>query len=174
MSTKDLLDRLESLGVGLTTEGDRLRYRAPRGVLTPQLRTQIQESTSDLLRLLGTNASVHESGAFGDEDHPHTELVTLYQSATAELNEAWQPEIGPFIDSRHPELRGQAESACEQLDRVWRAVADGKLDVSGFQQALGAWQDRYHEQISRPSSNMAIPGLPALTNGGSSKLLETP
>ena len=148
MSTKDLLDRLEGLGVGLTAEGDRLRYRAPRGVLTPELRTQIQEGESELLKLLREDeARVHEWGAFGDEDHPHTELVTLYQSATAELNEAWQPEIGPFIGSRYPELQMKAESACKELDRVWRAVVDGNTEVGDFVGAVSSWRDPHLEQI---------------------------
>ncbi len=144
MTTKDLLDRLEGLGVGLTAEGDRLRYRAPRGVLTPELRTQIQEGESELLKLLREDGDwVHEWGAFG----PHTELVTLYQSATAELNEAWQPAIGPFIDSRYPELQMKAESACKELDRVWRAVVDGKAEVGDFVGAVSGWRDHHLEQI---------------------------
>ena len=140
MSAEDLLDRLESLGVGLTTERDRLRYRAPRGVLTPELRTEIQERESDLLKLLDKGRkSVHESGALGDEDH--TELVTLYRSAAAELNQVWQPEIGPFIHAHFPELRKKAESA-----------------LPDFQRTLSIWRDEYLEQIgtfSRHGHNWA-------------------
>ena len=157
MSAEDLLDRLESLGVGLTTERDRLRYRAPRGVLTPELRTEIQERESDLLKLLDKGRkSVHESGALGDEDH--TELVTLYRSAAAELNQVWQPEIGPFIHAHFPELRKKAESGCRELDRVWRAVLDGKAELPDFQRTLSIWRDEYLEQIgtfSRHGHNWA-------------------
>ncbi len=173
MSAKDLLDRLESLGVGLTTEVDRLRYRAPRGVLTPDLRSRIQERESDLLKLLREDGAwVHESGALGDEDHPHTELVTLYQSATAELNEARQPEIGPFMDTRYSELPQKADSASKEVDRVWRAVLHGKAELSDFQQALGCWRDLYLGQIRTFRQRTAIPGLRTLRSGTSSKPLE--
>ena len=96
--------------------------------------------------------SVSLSKKTDPEPHRHgvvvqKELIDLYLSAVSEISSTWLPEVGPFIDSNYPELRRKAESASKKLGRVWRAVADGKLDVSGFQQALGAWQDRYHEQI---------------------------
>ena len=71
----------------------------------------------------------------------------IYRVATAELNDLWRTAIGPFMDSRYPALGKEAELACEESDRVWRAVLAGKADISDFQQALRKWRGQYREQI---------------------------
>ncbi len=52
MTPTALLDRLRALGVEVRAEGDKLRYRAPAGVLTPDLRQAIREHKAALLELL--------------------------------------------------------------------------------------------------------------------------
>ena len=52
MRATDLLTELEGLGVVLAADGDRLRYDAPKGVLTPELRQQMAELKAELLGLV--------------------------------------------------------------------------------------------------------------------------
>ena len=52
MSGFDLLDALTARGVRLWVDGDRLRYRAPEGLMTPELRTQLAREKARLIDLL--------------------------------------------------------------------------------------------------------------------------
>lgn len=52
MTPTALLDHLRALGVEVCAEGDKLRYRAPAGVLTDDLRQAIREHKEELLELL--------------------------------------------------------------------------------------------------------------------------
>ena len=45
----ELLERLHNAGVVLTVDGDRLKYKAPAGAITPQLRAAIIELKPDLV-----------------------------------------------------------------------------------------------------------------------------
>jgi len=46
---RDILQRLHDAGVTLTIEGDRLRYRAPAGAMTPDLRADLAAWKPDLV-----------------------------------------------------------------------------------------------------------------------------
>jgi hypothetical protein len=52
LSPTELLAELRSKGVELTADGDTLRCRAPRGLVTPDLAAVIRERKPELLRLL--------------------------------------------------------------------------------------------------------------------------
>ncbi len=56
MNASDVLSELRHAGIVLYTEGDRLRYRAPRGAITPALRASVQAHRSELLALLHRGA----------------------------------------------------------------------------------------------------------------------
>ena len=56
MRTPVLLDELKRLGVVLTVEGDKLKYKAPAGVLTDELKAEIRAHKPALLALLGGQA----------------------------------------------------------------------------------------------------------------------
>jgi len=49
MSVSDLLAQLEAQGIELWTEGGGLRFRAPKGALTPDLRSQLTEHRDAIL-----------------------------------------------------------------------------------------------------------------------------
>jgi hypothetical protein len=52
MNPISLLVELQQLGVELFVEGDRIRYRARRGTMTPELRAAIVEQKAELLAVL--------------------------------------------------------------------------------------------------------------------------
>jgi amino acid adenylation domain-containing protein len=52
-----LLDRVTSLGVTLHVDGGRLRFRAPRGVMTRELLSEIKEYEPELIQHLGGRAA---------------------------------------------------------------------------------------------------------------------
>ena len=52
MTTSQLLDVLSDRGVAVRLEGDRLRYRAPAGALTPDLRAAIVANRTEIVQQL--------------------------------------------------------------------------------------------------------------------------
>jgi hypothetical protein len=52
----DLLDRCRRRGITLYLDGAALRYRGPRGALTPELRQVVAEHRADLIALLGKSS----------------------------------------------------------------------------------------------------------------------
>ena len=52
MTSGETLAKLERLGVVLEPNGDKLRYRAPQGALTPELREAITENKAEIISTL--------------------------------------------------------------------------------------------------------------------------
>ena len=52
MTSGETLAELERLGVVLEPNGDKLRYRAPQGALTPKLREAITENKAEIISTL--------------------------------------------------------------------------------------------------------------------------
>src|SRR5215211_7372604 len=77
MTTNELLVRLQQLGVALAAEGDQLRCRAPKGVLTAELREALATNKVELLTCLRAAAdalpaerSVHLDATSADSPAP--------------------------------------------------------------------------------------------------------
>jgi len=51
MKTVEFLSDLNHLGVTIWMEGDKLRYRSPQGVMTPDLLEQLKEHKEELNKL---------------------------------------------------------------------------------------------------------------------------
>ena len=56
MNTSTFLSELGRRGISIRPEGDQLRYRAPRGALSPDLLAQIRERKAELLAELDQEA----------------------------------------------------------------------------------------------------------------------
>lgn len=54
MNAAELIEELRSQGVLLEAEGDRIRVDAPRGTLTPQVRSILAERKQEIIALLRT------------------------------------------------------------------------------------------------------------------------
>jgi len=52
----DFLRQLQLLGVQLSSSGDKLRVKAGRGIITPQLREALEQRKPELLRILSAPA----------------------------------------------------------------------------------------------------------------------
>ena len=67
MTATTLLAELQNLGVELTTVGDQLRYKARRGVMTPALRSMINEHRAEILSTLRGAREETAPLSFGQE-----------------------------------------------------------------------------------------------------------
>ncbi|HKP12283.1 MAG TPA: condensation domain-containing protein, partial [Blastocatellia bacterium] len=63
MSAAEIVADLSRLGIKLWVESDQLRFKAPQGVLTPELKTKLVEQKSDLLAFLRQVQSSAQSSA---------------------------------------------------------------------------------------------------------------
>lgn len=76
MNSAELLARLSQCGVELVVDGDKLRYRAPKDALTPELRDALIEHKSDLL--------AHLRGQIKHESASETSQLLAWASELAE------------------------------------------------------------------------------------------
>ena len=60
---RDILQAAHDAGVTLTVDGDRLRYRAPAGAITPDLRANLQELKPTLVYEYHERAGILEYDA---------------------------------------------------------------------------------------------------------------
>ncbi len=81
MTTLELLQDLQKRDIRLECAGDKLRYDAPKGGLTPELRTVLIEQKAALLALLSEVASQHEAGQASTEE----EIATVCSLCGAEV-----------------------------------------------------------------------------------------
>ena len=59
MSTNRLLARLRELDVTLWTEGEKLKYSAPQGMITDELLSELTRNKKDLIDWLIMASSIH-------------------------------------------------------------------------------------------------------------------
>ena len=105
---QDMLDR----GVVLTAEAGRLRYRAPAGAVTPDLRRQLEAHKAGLMALL----SAQTPGLFDEARAP---VLTDFERARQRL-----AELEAEIDAGAACLANLAE-------RQWSATVVGELNAKG-------------------------------------------
>src|SRR5690606_15535665 len=93
VSVLELLRTLTELGVELSAEGDRLRIKAPKGALSPELQRSLRDQKEALLEVLTSVRSA-------DAEAPLGAIVAHDPSAPAPLSAA-QHRLW-FLDQLHP------------------------------------------------------------------------
>ncbi len=61
MSATALLERIRGKNIFLSADGERIRYQAPKGALTPELRQEIKDHKNELLDILQDNPGNHDA-----------------------------------------------------------------------------------------------------------------
>jgi hypothetical protein len=69
MNLTKLLSTLRRLGVILMPEGDRLRYRAPKGIITQELREALLTHKAEILMLMSEQSRTQEPSGFPGSPH---------------------------------------------------------------------------------------------------------
>ncbi|MCX5965818.1 MAG: condensation domain-containing protein, partial [Cyanobacteria bacterium] len=117
MNTYGFLSYLRSLDITLFLDGERLRCKAPKGILTPQLQNQIAERKSEILAFLHRDPlSPSEFSAIKPVSRTETLPLAFAQARL------W------FLDKLQP------NSAFYNIPIVWRF--SGQLDVSALKSSL--------------------------------------
>jgi len=147
MNLNELLAELSQKGVQLWADGDQLRLRASKGVLTPELRTMLMEQKSQLLLLLGeaTELVTHlNSEAVLDSnisaEGRHFEFVTdpdfLFLTGATGF-------LGAFL-LQELLLQTRADIYC--LVRCANAES-GQMRIQKNLESYGLWQEDFQSRI---------------------------
>ena len=112
MNPVTLISDLRRRGVELIAEGDYLRYRAPRGVLSPELLTELRSNKTKILAELGE----------GGPDH----------SLFAQLESDWQAAITRAQEGFARNATRPSRECLETATAMELGLADGTLARSGM------------------------------------------
>jgi tubulysin polyketide synthase-like protein len=110
----ELLEALEGQGVTLWSEGERLRYRGPREVLTPELLGDLRARKSELLDALST-----------DGEPVITSAREVFELARARF------DTKPFDPSEHPPPRAEAHGGGTKGQSFARSQYQGERTQKG-------------------------------------------
>ncbi len=77
MKTIEFVSYLQNLGVKLWIDKDQLRYRSPKGVVTPELKQNIVERKTELLELLREAQTTQQSVASSIQAISREEIIPL-------------------------------------------------------------------------------------------------
>lgn len=158
MTVLEILDALSEQNVQLWVEADRLRYRAPKGVLSPDLRALLAQNKEEILELLRRRAA--ESISSHPLSYSQKALWYLHQMAedSAAYNAAFSARICSEVDvpalrqafqaliDRHSTLRTTYEiSKGESVQHV-----RGFMEVHLEETDASTWSpDELKEQVVR-------------------------
>ena len=144
MTAAQLLSTLEARGITLRLEASRLRYRGPRGAMTPALRAAIAEFKSELITLVEDRQTIQQP-------MPLHRPETRYEPfPMTDLQEAYWLGEQDFYEHRTPAFFAQE----------YRLV---ELDVSRLANALRrtvAHHDILRLRISAEGSQLVTEALP--------------
>ncbi|WP_293066654.1 amino acid adenylation domain-containing protein, partial [Moorena sp. SIO3F7] len=77
MKTMDFVSYLQNLGVTFWIDGEQLRYRSPKGVITPELKKDIVERKGELLDLLREAQTIQQSVASSIQPISREQVIPL-------------------------------------------------------------------------------------------------
>jgi amino acid adenylation domain-containing protein len=152
MTATELLSELEARGIELWAEGDRLRFRAPEGALTSDLRERLAQHRTEVLALLRERGA--HQGLEYPLSHQQRSLWFLHQTApqSAAYNVGFAARVRSTVD-------------CDALGGAVQALVDRHASLRAvFATSNGEPMQRvpqvsraYYEQVTVPS--LDEPGL---------------
>lgn len=167
-----LLADLEQRGIKLRVEGDRLRYSAPHGALTPPLMAQLKERKAELLSFLRhTLPTSFAQRRFWtlQQLNPTSSFynVPFVFRLSGPLDVAVLRRSFDMIVNRHEVLRTTLEQVDGQLMQLVAPTGAMNLAVVDFQdcpadQQAATVQQRLHSEMEHPFELARESGLRAL------------
>nr|UYH37513.1 amino acid adenylation domain-containing protein [Myxococcaceae bacterium MCy9487] len=115
----ELLSEVNRRGIKLWEEGNRLRFSAPQGVLSPELRNELAERKAELLELL--HAAVELPRAEPDPSRRHEPFPLTDIQQAYWVGRAGAVDLGGVSTHVYFELEGRGLDV-ERLDRAWNRL----------------------------------------------------
>lgn len=132
MTAAALLHTLTARGVVLTAEADRLRFRAPAGTITPELRRQIEAHKAALIEAL---AHREQAALFSPDPSPAPQGGLKGESIGTQSD---NPSPAPATPRTHPHaarlVHGDFERARHRLADLEAELDAGASQLAGLPQ----------------------------------------
>jgi amino acid adenylation domain-containing protein len=112
MSTAELIADLSHLGVRLWLDGDQLRFKAPQGALTPELKARLVERKGDLLEFLrGVQTSLESTATPPISPAPRRgdDAPLSFSQERLWFAAQWEPESAAYNITDAINIEGQLE-----------------------------------------------------------------
>lgn len=106
MNTEEFLAYLRTLGIYVRLEGDQLRYNAPEGALTADLRAQLVQRKPEILRLLGESLAAVLSQPSPTEPQSVQPFVAPCTPTEKSLAQIWNQVLNHDRLSVHDDFFG--------------------------------------------------------------------
>ncbi len=113
MTTADLLERLRELDVRLWAERDRLRFNAPEGILTAELRSELTTRKREIIEVLSKPGSVDDQSRASLASTGHSEdsnLAPSFNQLPLWFHQQMYPGSVSYNIQRSVRLRGHLET----------------------------------------------------------------
>lgn len=117
MNIINLVEEVEALGVELSSEGDQLRFRAPQGVMTSELKQRLSTNKSAILRHLSEDSASSEfviDTAGRHRPFPLTEAQSAYFLGRHSAFEYGGVSCRGYLEIAYP-----AQTSPQMLDEAW-------------------------------------------------------
>ncbi|MBL8796321.1 MAG: hypothetical protein JNM56_20645 [Planctomycetia bacterium] len=140
MSAADLLHELRQRGVILAADGERLRYGAAPGVLTPELRQALVDQKADIIALLQAEQAVLNERTATAPQRPHRRtLASMVAYDYPDPPEPSEEPVKPVVLS--PSASGCSPGAvnAEHPATLEKAIVLAILRRTALARDKGAW-----------------------------------
>ena len=140
MNIINLVEEVEALGVELSYEGDQLRFRAPQGVMTSELKQRLSTNKSAILQHLSEDDATSElvvDEAGRHQPFPLTEAQSAYLLGRHRAFEYGGVSCRGYLEIAYP-----APTSPQALDQAWQQlvrrhdVLRVTIEDEGYQQVL--------------------------------------
>ena len=164
LSTNDLLSHLRHLDVKLWIDGDTLRYSAPKGTLTSDLRAELDKRRIELLaRLLSDRRNTFHQSI------PRFRRTTILPMSIPQEQQLWEealendipPHISIGLSSNPPIERESIEKAFNEILKRHDVLRTKHIVVQGRPR-----------QIVSPAVSISLPEIDLAHLGGGERLAE--
>jgi hypothetical protein len=131
VSPHALLGELRNRGVHLSVEGDALRYRGPRGALTPELREAVAANKPELVRLLSPSNLDADAGELAAVMLRKTVIGGVWlvadDEALADHPDIIRSGLPVFLFSEVEQLRGKTPAELKAFGMMKAAFPTSRL-----------------------------------------------
>jgi len=161
--TPDIVAELRARGVALWVEGDSLHYRAPRGALTPELRTALADHKAELMNRLRCSRSPkmlrhgnEHLNALGE----HLWVDRLDAAAADVLiREAFAPVVASYVEGALAVLEADRDLAKRYRDTEATVDAAARAGTEGpLRAAVAAHVAVIGESVARRRAQLEAIG----------------
>lgn len=138
-SVKNLIQKFESLGIHLYADGEKLRYKAAKELMTPEILSELKAHKSELLAVLQkkdetVTLTIDRANRF--EPFPLTDVQSAYLMGRGNLFEYGGVSCHVYLELKYQNLEAQKVKA------IWNKLVQkygmlhAVIDEGGFQQVL--------------------------------------